>query len=225
MKKKTNIPYVLFGILFVSIIGSYQYFSRVQKTFLTVNSFESCAQAGYRVTTTYPETCIAYFRKFVNSKQKPTTHIPYNELVLPKGTKKDLDYKNARYVIDGQELAFKDGIGSFNLQTKQGEVTIKFVMTNITYAYDLNNDRKEDLMVLLRSDKLPGKVQFYIAPLIALNTREVGGNLVFVDYDIASAAFLYNNGGITLGYTQAGATSTIIEKSFVYKNDILSEQK
>jgi hypothetical protein len=115
---------VYIGLIFFSLIVSYQYFRNVQLRYLQITSFKECVAAGFRLRATYPEQCVMYGKVFINQDQKKDV---VSRKVSPPSTPiPPVDYKNQTYSINGEQVRFSNGKGELspNQLLKQGTTTL-----------------------------------------------------------------------------------------------------
>ncbi len=206
---------VLVGLVIVAGIFSYQYFHSVQVQYLSITSFQACVDAGYTVVPSYPEKCTMPGKFFINTLQNKATSSP---LVASSTI---VDYKNLTYLVDGQQVQLHNGEGTLTTinMLKQLSSTLKIV--GEPFLYDINGDQKTDVVFFLDvSSNTTNPSAQYMSAAIQLHSGYSGANAVFIDRGVNSGAFVYKNGEIVLRYTTL-ATTTIKEKYFMFKDDIL----
>jgi hypothetical protein len=134
------------------------------------------------------------------------------------------DYRNISYSINDQQVLLTDGKSLVlgNTTFKKGTTTVDIF--GKPFQFDINDDNKEDVVLLLKVTKNDTTQEaYYVTSAIALNTGYSGTNAIYLDSNLRSAAFLYKNGEIVLGYTTQEATSTLKEKYFTFSNNLLKQ--
>jgi hypothetical protein len=156
-------------------------------------------------------------KSFINPNQKKSDEMP--PAVTAENT-----YKHQTYLIDGEEVQFRNGIGflSPNQLLKQGTTTLEII--DAPFLYDINDDKVPDTTFLLRTVGTANHMSsFYIASLISLRNGFNGVNALYLDQNIESSMFVYKNGEISVGYTTSDATSTVKQKYFILSDSILKQ--
>ena len=206
---------ILVGIIFCVAIVSYQYFHAVQVKYLSVTTFKACVDGGFKVTLSYPEKCVMSGKSFTNPLQSVATSTT-EATTLTSGS----DFKNLTYTINNEQMAFVDG----KYVTTINQMSSTFEITDKQLLHDINNDIKEDAVILLKRTKGGSDQEvYYIASAIGLNNGYSGTNALYVDTNLKSSLFVYKNGEIVLGYTTKEATSTLKEKRFIFTNNTLQQ--
>lgn len=207
---------IYIGIVLLVLVASYQYFHMRQLKYLSITSFKACVDAGYKVLVTYPEQCVLYGRHFTNPLQQKKS--PEN--LTAEGSSSSY-YKDQAYIIEGTQVKFRDGKGTLpaNPILKQSSTTLTIM--NEPFLYDINSDGIKDAIFLLRTNDQNTKNSYYITSSLSLHNGFYGVNAIFLDFDVHSAAFMYKNGEITVGYTTSESLTELKKKYFVLENDIL----
>lgn len=210
---------ILVGIIVLVTVTSYQYFHAVQVKYLHITSFKECINAGFKVESSYPEKCIMPGKSFLNPLQ--TEYLSTNKGgVLTTSN----DFKNLLYTINEQQVLFVDGKSVLTSDSAQKVSSTTFEIAGKPFMYDINNDNKEDVVLLLKMTTGDAKqIIYYITSAVALNTGYSGTNALYVDSNLLSSVFLYKNGELVLGYTTKEATTTLREKYFTFTGDILKQ--
>lgn len=211
---------ILVGIVFCAAIVSYQYFHSVQVKYLSVTTFKECVEAGFRVTASYPEKCVMPGKIFINQLQNESTSTVEISGQVSLGN----DFKNLTYLINNEPLVFVDGKHVTTANQTLNQPSVTFEVTDKQLLHDINNDTKDDVVLLLKMSKSNSNQEvYYITSAIGLNNGYSGTNALFLDSNLKSSAFVYKNGEIVLGYTTRGATSTLVEKHFTFTDNTLKQ--
>ncbi len=205
-----------------TLVVSYQFFHARQKAYIAVSSFKDCVDSGYQVTATYPEKCIAYGKTFINLSQKQS--VSKNTIATQSSSTPVKDYKNQAYNIDGEQVYFKDGVGILPENVAIHRATTTLITMDNPFMEDVNSDGINDTTLLIRTVPIENKKSaYYLTTLLSLNGSMFGINTLFLDYSLISAAYVYKNGELQIGYTTTDATTTIKQKKFILENNILKQ--
>jgi hypothetical protein len=211
---------ILVGVVFCVAIVSYQYFHSVQVKYLSVTTFKACVEAGFKVTTSYPEKCVMPGKSFTNLLQNKAS----STILAPGEVSLGMDFKNLTYTINNEPVMFINGKHITTPNQTFSQPIVTFEVTDKQLLHDINNDTKDDVVLLLKMSKSTSKQDvYYITSAIGLNNGYSGTNALFLDYNLKSSAFVYKNGEIVLGYTTSDATSTLIEKHFTFTDNTLKQ--
>lgn len=137
---KSNLMYV--AILVFTALIAYLFFIEAEKKYKSISSFETCVNAGYPVSSNYPEECKIPGKTFVNPKQ-------IKEVVTNvQSTTPNLDHLNLSYLINGQTVS----IGT------SSEDLVMFEIEPI--RLDVNGDKLQDVLFVAEK-KLTNKSSIY----------------------------------------------------------------
>jgi hypothetical protein len=199
------------------VVVSYIYFRAEQNHYKKITSFDSCVAAGFFVTPTYPEKCTAPGKIFINETQKE------QKVIDTEATARIEDsFKNLSYIVDGQKIAFYDGVGVLPASTSfKNTATATLEITFSQGSFDINKDFSPDLIILIKKHDERKQSSYYLSSTITLNSGYAGLNALYLDADIASSSILYTNDIITIEYSLF--TGAKKKKHFIFKHDILEE--
>ena len=109
-----------------------------------------------------------------------------------------LNYKDATYEVDGQQVALKNGVA---------EVTLPGSLSTVRTHYfgneakgDMNNDRKEDVAFLLTQNGGGTGTFYFLTVALGVGDGYKGINSVFIGDRIAPQSTEIKNGIITVNY-------------------------
>ncbi len=210
---KTSQKNLLFiGVSILILSSGYAYFYSQQKKHESIISFSDCVAAGYPKTESYPEECRVPGKKFVNPNQEASiavaTSTPSN------------DFKNLSYIIDGQNINFKEGRGILgpNKLLTRGTTTLEYI--DVSLVEDINNDFVPDTtFIVVSMSNNPSS--YYIVTSISLYKGYTGANALYVGSNLASTTLSYKDNKIVLEYSKNFSGKERFSQSFIFEDDIL----
>ncbi len=197
---RTNKLKIFFYVgLVVSLVGTYIFFTQIEKEYLAIKTFQDCVDAGYPVLTTYPEQCKIPGKVFTNTIQvaeKETQEVPV--ITSPE---KNMNPKNASYDIEGQIVQLSNGTAvTTSSSSVSNSQTVKYFGNEL--RLDVNGDGKEDTALLLTTTTSGTGTFYYLVVALNKDGGYIGTNGVFLGDRIAPQSTEFKNGEIVVNYAE-----------------------
>lgn len=213
---------ILVGVVFTVLVISYTYFMSVHSRFRSITSFDECVKAGFQILTTYPEKCVLPGKVFTNPLQHEEKIT--RELLTSTTSTITSDYKNLSYMIEGQEVILKNGIGILGSNQLVNRPTSTIEIAGNAVSLDINNDSRSDIVFLLHTvGNKKSKDTFYVSGVLTLHNNSTGLNAVYLGDTLKDAALTLKNGEIAVTYTSLGVASSTVVKYFIVSDALLKE--
>ncbi|MFZ2049146.1 MAG: hypothetical protein WAV25_02535 [Minisyncoccia bacterium] len=140
------------------------------------------------------------------------------------------DPSNATFDFEDGALTLKDGVNE--KQVDKSSAVVETSLTDIVGFGDLNNDKKEDAVVVLVQDGAGSGLFVYIAGFVSAPLKYFGTNAIFVGDRVEPKTITIKNGLISLTYLDRrtnepmSAEPTLsITKTYIYSKGLLVEVK
>lgn len=161
---------------------------------------------------------------------RQTTIAPTSTDVTNQALLTHPDPSNATFDFEDGALTLKDGVNE--KQVDKSSAVVETSLTDIIGYGDLNNDKKEDAVVVLVQDGAGSGLFVYIASYVSAPLKYLGTNAIFIGDRVEPKNIAIKNELISLTYLDRktnepmSAEPTVsITKTYKYSKGILVEVK
>lgn len=199
---RRNLQFFFYTVLILFLLVAYFFFRQMEREYSMITNFKDCKEAGFEVSQTQPEQCKIPGKVFVNSPVVTEATTTQEEVTL--SPEKNMNPKNATYVIEGEQVTLING-----LAVKNG-ITFHY-FGNETQA-DFDGDGKEDTTFLLTTNSSGTGTFYYL--VVALNKDDgyTGTNALFIGDRIAPQTTEFKDAEIIVNYADRNPNEPMVTK-------------
>ena len=222
-KKNNKLLKIIYTALILVLVCIYFFFRSMNNEFNSINSFEKCRDAGYEITTTYPEHYKMPGKEFTNETQAPPSQQTPEEVAsFPEI---NMNPKNSSYTIEGKSVQLQNGIHN---ATDAIDSTVSYAGNEL--RTDLTSDGIEDVAFVVTLSGSGSGTFYYLVVALQKNGKYSGTNGVFIGDRIIPVSTSFANGKIVLTYKERGindsmnsAPAVLVTKQFTVEDQTLVE--
>ncbi len=144
-----------------------------------------------------------------------TSNAPTSDDIVNQALLTHPDPSNATFEFEDESVTLKNGIHEGKIENSSA--TVETTLLDVIGYGDLNNDKKEDAVVVLLQDGAGSGLFVYVAGYVSAPLNYIGSNALFIGDRIEPKSIAIKNELITLTYLDRKANEPMSAEPTVMK--------